>query len=206
MLYCPHIEDNLIKVFLSSYIMVRKSEHMFEKVNITPLGIKILLFLARNPEKEFYLREIAKKINKSVGGTHKVLRSLYSLNLINDKRSGKNLYYKINQNNPSIKSFKKFMTINELNELVNKLKDITSQIILFGSCATGDDTIDSDIDLLVLTINKDEVNKIIKRSKLARNIQAIVINSTDLLKIKEKDKAFYKEIKKGITLWDKRNE
>ena len=186
--------------------MVRKSEHMFEKVNITPLGIKILLFLARNPEKEFYLREIAIKINKSVGGTHKVLRSLYSLNLINDKRSGKNLYYKINQNNPSIKSFKKFMTINELNELVNKLKDITSQIILFGSCATGDDTIDSDIDLLVLTINKDEVNKIIKRSKLARNIQAIVINSTDLLKIKEKDKAFYKEIKKGITLWDKRNE
>jgi predicted nucleotidyltransferase len=179
---------------------------MFEKVNITPLGIKILLFLARNPEKEFYLREIAKTINNSVGGTHKVLKSLDSLNLINYKRSGKNLYYKINQKNPSIKSFKIFMTINELNELVNNLKDISSKIILFGSCATGDDTLDSDIDLFVLTINKDEVKKKIKRRKLTRNIQAIVINSTEFLKIKEKDKAFYKEIKKGIKLWDEHND
>ena len=39
-----------------------------------------------------------------------------------------------------------------------------------------------------------------------RKIQAVVVNATDLIKIKEKDKAFYKEIKKGITLWDVKNE
>jgi len=57
--------------------MVRKSEHMFEKVNITPLGLQILIFLARNPDNQFYLREIAKILNKIVGGTHKTLKSLY---------------------------------------------------------------------------------------------------------------------------------
>jgi len=56
--------------------MVRKSEHMFNKVNITPLGLQILTFLARNPDKQFYIREIAKKMNRSVGGTHKTLKSL----------------------------------------------------------------------------------------------------------------------------------
>ena len=186
--------------------MVRKSEHMFEKVNITPLGMQILIFLARNPEKEFYLRELAKTINKSVGGTHKALKSLHSMRLINEKKSGKNLYYKINQKNPSIKSFKIFMTINELNTLVNNLKEISVKIILFGSCASGEDTVDSDIDLLILTKYKDEVNGCIKKSKLARKIQAVVIDSTEFMKLKEKDKAFYQEIKKGVTLWDEQNE
>ncbi len=186
--------------------MVRKSEHMFEKVNITPLGIQILIFLARNPEKQFYLREIAKTIYKSVGGTHKVLKSLYSMNLITEKKSGKNLYYEIDQKNPSIKSFKIFMTINELSKLVNNLKETSTKIILFGSCATGDDTVDSDIDLLVLTKYRDEVKGIIKKDKFSRKIQAIVIDSAEFLKLKDKDKAFYQEIKKGITLWDELNE
>ncbi len=186
--------------------MVRKSEHMFEKVNITPLGIQILIFLARNPEKEFYLREIAKKIKKSVGGTHKALKSLHLMNLINEKKSGKNLYYTINEKNPSIKSFKIFMTINELNTIVNNLKEISTKIILFGSCVYGEDILDSDIDLLVLTNYKNDVKSFIKKSKQTRKIQAIVIDSVEFLKIKEKDKAFYQEIKKGITLWDEHNE
>ena len=50
--------------------------------------------------------------------------------------------------NPSIKNFKIFMTINELTPLANTLKETTEKIILFGSCATGKDTSESDMDLL----------------------------------------------------------
>ena len=46
--------------------MVRKNEHMFDKVNITPLGMQILTFLARNPDKQFYIREIARNMVKKV--------------------------------------------------------------------------------------------------------------------------------------------
>ncbi|MCK5031711.1 MAG: nucleotidyltransferase domain-containing protein, partial [Thermoplasmatales archaeon] len=123
-----------------------------------------------------------------------------------ENKSGKNLYYQINQMNPSIKNFKIFMTINELTSLVNKLKETAEKIILFGSCATGKDTSESDIDLLVLTNEKEKVNKYVIQKRFERKIQAVVVNTTDLLKIKEKDKAFYQEIKKGITLWDVKNE
>ena len=186
--------------------MVRKSEHMFDKVNITPLGLQILIFLARNPNKQFYLREIAKILNKSVGGVHKTLKSLKEMDFVKENKSGKNLYYRMNQMNPSIKNFKIFMTINELTPLVNKLKDISEKIILFGSCATGEDTNESDIDLLILTNEKEKVNKYVIQKRFDRKIQAVVVNTTDLLKIKEKDKACYQEIKKGITLWDVKNE
>lgn len=186
--------------------MVRKNEHMFDKVNITPLGLQILTFLARNPDKQFYIREIAKIMNKSVGGTHKTLKSLKDMDFIGENKSGKNIYYQINQMNPSIKNFKIFMTINELTSLVNKLKDISEKIILFGSCANGEDTSDSDIDILVLTNEKEKINKKILNAKVNRKIQAVVVNTGDLMKIKEKDKGFYQEINKGITLWYVKNE
>jgi len=179
--------------------MVRKNEHMFDKVNITPLGLQILTFLARNPDKQFYIREIAKKMDKSVGGTHKTLKSLKQMDFVKENKSGKNVYYQINQMNPSIENFKIFMTINELTPLVNKLRGTSEKIILFGSCTTGKDTSESDIDLLVLTNEKEKSNKLIINEKFDRRIQAVVVNAADLIKIKEKDKAFYQEIKKGIT-------
>ena len=186
--------------------MVRKSERMFNKVNITPLGWQILTFLARNPDQQFYIREIAKKMDKSVGGTHKTLKSLNEMNFIKENKSGKNIYYQINQINPSIKNFKIFVTINELTTLANKLKEISEKIILFGSCANGEDTSESDIDLLILTNEKEKVNKKILNTKTGRKIQAVVVNTGDLMKIKEKDKGFYQEMNKGITLWDIKNE
>ena len=186
--------------------MVRKNEHMFDKMNITPLGFQILIFLARNPDKQFYIREIAKTMDKSVGGTHKTLKSLKEMSFIKENKSGKNIYYQINQMNPSIKNFKIFMTINELTSLVNKLKKISKKIILFGSCANGKDTSESDIDLLVLTNEREKINKKILNMKFNRKIQAVVVNTGDLMKIKEKDKGFYQEINKGITLWDIKNE
>ncbi|RKY00164.1 MAG: hypothetical protein DRP55_06200 [Spirochaetes bacterium] len=186
--------------------MVRKNEHMFEEMNITSLGLQILTFLARNPNKQFYIREIARNIGKSVGGTHKTLKLLKEMDFVKENKSGKNLYYQINPMNPSIKNFKIFITINELTPLVNKLKEISEKIILFGSCADGEDTTESDIDLLVLTNEKEKVNKKILNTKFNRKIQAVVVNTSDLIKIKEKDKAFYQEINTGITLWNARNE
>jgi len=186
--------------------MVRKNEHMFEKMNITPLGMHILTFLARNPDNQFYVREIAKLLNKSVGGVHKTLKSLFKMNFIKENISGKNVYYRINQMNPSIKNFKIFMSINELNPLVDHLKNISEKIILFGSCVTGEDSSESDIDLFILTTNKEDVKKYLKNNKFNREIQAVVVNTADFIKLKEQDKAFYKEIKKGITLWEEENE
>jgi len=97
------------------------------------------------------------------------------------------------------------MTTTELNPLVENLKKTAEKIILFGSCATGDDTLDSDIDLFILTQDIQRVNEYLKKKHLERKIQAVVVNATGLVKLKEKDKAFYQEINKGMILWDGKN-
>ena len=175
---------------------------MFEKVNLTPLGIQILTFLARHPEQEFYMREIAQSIHKSVGGTHKVLKSLQTMNFVVEKKSGKNTYYKVNTTNPSVKNFKIFMTTTELNPLINDLKNNSEKIILFGSCSVGDDTAESDIDLFVLSHENEKVKSYLNKKQSGRTIQAVVVTAVELVKLKEHDKAFYQEINKGITLWE----
>ena len=90
----------------------------------------------------------------------------------------------------------------ELNPVVDDLKKTVEKIILFGSCATGDDTSDSDIDLFIMAQDTKNVNDYFKKKHLERVIQAAVFNATDLVKLKERDKAFYQEINKGILLWD----
>jgi predicted nucleotidyltransferase len=178
---------------------------MSEKMNITPLSMKILIFLARHPDQEFYVREIAKTIKKSVGGTHKALKSLRILDLAIEKTSGKNLYYRVNDVNPSVKNFKIFMTTSELHPVIHELKTVAEKIILFGSCAAGEDTADSDIDLFILTQETKKVNGYLKKKHLERTIQAVVVDAVGLVKIKEKDKAFYHEMNKGLILWESTN-
>lgn len=181
--------------------MVRKNEHMFEKMNMTPLGVTVLSWLARNPDKEFYVREIAKAVHSSLGGCHNVLRNLYDKGLLTRRKSGRNVYYSVNDRNPAVRYFKIFMNTYELSDIVHLLQDTSTKIVLFGSCALGEDTIESDIDILVITHDTDEVRRLLKSISLSSDIAAVVLSPTDFMKVKERDKAFYNEVTRGIILW-----
>lgn len=187
--------------------MVRNNEHMSEKVNLSPLGITVLIHLARSPTKQYYVREIARIIKGSVGGCHKVLKNLFEMGLIEKKMSGRNLYYKIKERNPAIKFFKIFINIQELNYEINEIYIDCKKITLFGSCSTGDDTLESDIDILVITENVNEINNRIKNRNInGRKLKPIVLLPHNLIKLKDKDPGFYREINKGIILWRDYNE
>jgi predicted nucleotidyltransferase len=175
-------------------------------MNITPLSMQILIFLARHPDTEFYVREIATSIKKSVGGTHSTLKTLHTQDFVIARKSGKNLYYRINETNPGIRNFKIFMTTTELHPLINSLKKLSEKIILFGSTATGEDTAESDIDLFILTTEIQHVKEYLKKRHPGRRIQAIVVNAADFIKLKEHDKAFYQEINKGLVVWENKSE
>ena len=185
--------------------MVRKSEHMFEKVNLTPLALSLLKFLARNPGKEFYVRELVSLLDCSLGGCHKALGRLKEAGLVNKRKSGRNLYYSVNEDYPGLEHFKIFMNITEIYSLVESLKEDAIRIILYGSCSTGKDTQESDIDLFLLVRNSEAMDLVTKRIRclsLNREIKQYVTTPQRLIKLKNNDPAFYKEINKGIVLWN----
>lgn len=163
---------------------------------------KILNFLAQNSGKSFFDKEVAQKTRLSRGATNKALRDLAKSGLFIKEKKGRMNFYQANINNPLVKEFKVLRNVIQLFPLVKKLKRVSEKIILFGSASRGENYKDSDIDLFVLTHNKEEVKKIIRKSK-RKLLQLIIKNPTEFVALEKRDPIFYQETTRGITLWEK---
>jgi len=85
--------------------------------------------------------------------------------------------------------------------LIKKLKAKSLGIILFGSASRGEQTIDSDIDLFVLTNHKGEVRKILHSASNKLSIKAVIKTANEWSELEVKEPEFYKEVQKGIKLY-----
>lgn len=178
-------------------------ERMFKKLKfITGSALKILYALALDPMRAFYQREIAKKAEVSVGSANRTLRVLTEKELATKERRGKIFFYRFNAENPVAKQMKILFNIIELDELVRSLRNHSKRVILFGSCAEGNDVKDSDIDLLVLTNERGVVRSIINSYETHRKIAPIIVDANGLVKMRNEDKPLYDEILRGIRLWE----
>ena len=169
---------------------------------------KILKFLLLNLEHSFYEREIARKAGLSPSSTHYVLTHLYRSRLINRKQNGRMYFYSIDRTNPYLKEFKVLANMLLLEPLVENLKGLTHKIVLFGSWAQGDDALDSDIDIFIVSSEKEKVlsivNKFSHSAKLYnRKIQPIINRPEELLKKDKREKVFLEQVEKGKILWEK---
>lgn len=66
------------------------------------------------------------------------------------------IFYKLNIENVIVRQFKVFSNLYRLKGLIDKLREKSRRVILFGSCAEGTDVKGSDIDISILTDQKSE--------------------------------------------------
>ena len=161
----------------------------------------ILKYLATHATETLYESEIAKKTQISAGSTNQSLKALLKKEMVTLAKKGNMNFYSLNLDNPLVRQFKITQTIAELNGLIDQLRPLTKKIILFGSCAEGIDIIDSDMDLAIISQEEQEVRKIVKKEKMAREIQALIFNSSKFMALAEKDRPLYERIQKGVVLW-----
>jgi len=178
-------------------------ERMFKKLNfITGSALKILYALALDPMRAFYQREIAKEAEVSVGSANRTLRVLTERELATKEKRGKIFLYKFNTESPVARQMKILFNTIELDELVRSLRNHSKRIVLFGSCAEGNDVKDSDIDLFVLTNERGAVRSITSSYETHRKIAPIIVDANGLVKMRKEDKPLYDEILRGIKLWE----
>lgn len=161
----------------------------------------ILKFLSKHTGETLYESEIAKNAFISVGSANQCLKELYHKEMVSLEKKGNMNFYSLNLENPLVRQFKITQVISELNGLITKLKSLTDKVILFGSCAEGLDTPDSDIDLAVMSAEEDKVRKLIKSQKINREIQALIFTQNEFMSLSQKDKPLFERIQKGIVLW-----
>lgn len=179
--------------------MIRKNEHVFEKKYLTPLEQDIIRFLSLHPNAEFHLRDMAKTIGRSVSGSHTAINHLERYNLILSRTSGKNKYLTVNVSNPSIRSFKIFMNTLEAYNLVYPYTEKILKAILYGSCSRGEDTSGSDVDIFIITIEK-EIGSKLPTNINNRQVNYRIVNGSELLVLRKNDPGYVNEVEKGIIL------
>ena len=161
----------------------------------------ILKYFATHSGATLYESEIAKNTKVSIGSTNQSLKGLLKKEMVCLEKKGNMNFYSLNLDDLLVRQFKVTQTIAELNGLITKLKPLSKRAILFGSCAEGIDTQNSDIDLAIVSQEEENVRKLIKKQRIAREIQVLIFKSNDFLALAEKDKPLYERIQKGIVLW-----
>lgn len=169
---------------------------------MTKLEQKIIKLLSDYPEREFYGQEIAEKAKCSKASVSGILKSLSAKKIVFKKVRGHMKFYQINQKNPAVKKFKINSVLEKLTSFAPKLEKFSKKIILFGSASRGEQTAGSDIDLFVLSNDKNEARKILGTANRNLRIKAIIKTTGEWSEMEVKEPEFYQEIKNGITLYD----
>jgi len=170
-------------------------------IKLTKNNQKIIIFLGGYPERKFFSKEITKRLAISLGGAHNALKYLAKEKIVREEQKGNMKFYQINQENPLVRQLKKAVIVKKLMPFVNKIKEDSKEIILFGSAARGEQTAASDIDLFILTHNPEIVKKKIIEYKRKKIIKPIIKTPNQWSELEIKEPEFYREVKQGIKLF-----
>jgi len=181
---------------------------MVQKLDfITPTFVQVLDLFMADPMQEHHEREVMRMAGVSKGSANRILHQLLERGFLTAQRKGRMIFYKLDLKSPTARQFKILSNVYSLKELLERLESYSRKIILFGSCAQGTDVKESDVDLMVLTDQKDAVRKEINRSnsKEKRRVAPIIVDANELAKMKREDDALYENIERGIVLWEIEN-
>jgi predicted nucleotidyltransferase len=167
---------------------------------------RVLSFLAYQTGQSFYEQEIVEHTGVSRSAVNLATRVLHQAGLLRKARRGRMNFYAADDHHPFVRQFKVLNTIAQLEPLLKELRSLTRQIILFGSCAEGSDTADSDVDLFILAPDRSQVMAAISHHRFERPIQPVIVNNQEFVVMKEAEPSFYAQVQRGIVLWRDQDE
>lgn len=133
---------------------------MLETLYLTKSKIRgrILGVLFSNPERPFYLSELARQVKTSPGNVRRELARFIRDGLIREEKKGNLVFYHLNGNHALYNEIHSLILKTTgiegaLQELVKKDKKI-KLALLYGSFARGEERGESDVDLLIVTEGK----------------------------------------------------
>ncbi len=119
----------------------------------TKRSLLALFFLS--PEKEYYLREMAREIKQQPNLVSSELRKLEQSGLIKSRRKGNAIYYQVNKESPIYSELKSIITkayafYGVLKKMLLTYTSMIKFAFIYGSFARGEERQGSDIDLMVI--------------------------------------------------------
>lgn len=166
---------------------------MLQKLFTSKTRVKLLTLFIMNPEREMYIREIARSTKENINAIRRELANLEEIGLLKSERKGNLKYYVAN---------KKMPIYNELASIILKTEGVAKELkenlieigvktaFIYGSFASREATVNSDIDIFIIG-EVDEDKLIIKireiEKTLSREINYVLFTAKEF-KRKKKSK------------------
>jgi predicted nucleotidyltransferase len=171
------------------------------QITKSKLRKELLNLYFTNPEKKYYLRELERILDFSVGNIRRELIQLKNTGLFLVENKGNLTYYYLNKSYPLLPEIKSIIlktagAPGELKESLKKVEGVECAFI-YGSFAKGGEKESSDIDLLI--IGKIDEGKLIDKikileKKLQREINLTLYEKSDFIKKKKEGNPFILEV------------
>lgn len=124
---------------------------------------RVLALLYSTPDRSFFVRQIARDTNSSVGTVQRELEALSEVGLIERSLIGRQVFYQANRSHPVFEEMRSLLAktagiFHQLRSALTPLAGKISFAFVFGSIVRGDESADSDVDLMVVgNITLDEI-------------------------------------------------
>ena len=176
---------------------------------------RVLGLLYTHPDSSFYTNEIMRRAGMGRGTIRRELDRLVSAGLIEVYPVGNQLHYRANSHNPIYHELvgivrKTFGIADVIREVLMPLDDQIKLAFVYGSMAKGEESADSDIDLLVVTESlayADLMSVLMTAEQsLGRPINPSVYSSKQIKSRLEENNVFLTRVMEQPKLWVKGSE
>ena len=180
---------------------------MLDLISKSKIKQKILRLFFAQTDKEYYLSEIAQKIQGSIGNTQRELEKMSKAGILNSFKKANLRFYSLNKANPIYQQLKDIVhkTIGietEIKGVIKKMPGVKFALI-FGSYAKkGDFSAASDLDLMIIgEVEESQLSIMIKKieKEIDREINYHLYSEKDFSQ-KFKKNSFLQNITKNCIL------
>ena len=167
---------------------------MLNKLFSSKTRVEILKLFLFNTNNSFYQRQISNLTAQSIRGVQREVDKLNRIGLIERSSQGNRIYYKVNKKCPIVEDLKNifFKSVGIAEVLKDNFKEKGIKVaFIYGSYAKGEESLLSDIDLMVIgDISSKELSSILSKPKkeLMREINYAVFSLNEFInKATQKD-------------------
>ncbi len=164
-------------------------------------ALKILLSFFDSPTEELYERQVAGKAKLSPAAVNKYIRTLAEEGFLKLSKRGNMSFYSLERENPVVKRLKTAYSLSRpvAGSLAGIARKLGIRIYVYGSVARGEDTEESDWDILAIGDAKlseieGELNKV--RKQFNGRLRLMAFSTSEWIKMEKNDRAFYERVEK----------
>lgn len=161
----------------------------------------VLGFMLDRGSDELTESEIRSALELPRSTAHLALRVLASQGLLDVRRVGRSTLYSISSGDALIRSLKIARSVRRAQIAIEPVREMIDLAVLYGSASTGENRQGSDVDLFVVTREKDAV-----LGELARHqwLQPVVMTSAEHMQLIADGGTYATDLARGIVIRERR--